>query len=138
MWESHFYIFFDSALVMSRDLGDNPSTNKKKEANYYFAMESAGALFISYLINLSIVVVFAQVFYNPGQAISHLPGLYDASEVLAKTLGKSAKYFWALGLLAAGQCSTMTGTLAGQYVSIDQRKERERDLRTHLMHSLVC
>ncbi|KAI9484243.1 MAG: natural resistance-associated macrophage protein-domain-containing protein [Benjaminiella poitrasii] len=109
-------MFLHSALVMSRHLGNEPSNNKKKEANYFFAIESAGALFISYLINLAIVVVFAQVFYRPGQIVSKLPGLYDASEVLSNTLGKSAKYFWALGLLAAGQCSTMTGTLAGQYV----------------------
>jgi NRAMP (natural resistance-associated macrophage protein)-like metal ion transporter len=102
---------------MSRSLGTKPTDNKKKEANYYFAIESTLALFISYLINLAIVVVFAQVFYKPGQTITELPGLYDASEVLSNTLGKSAKYFWALGLLAAGQCSTMTGTLAGQYVS---------------------
>lgn len=102
---------------MSRNIGAKPSENKKKEANYYFAIESALALFISYLINLAIVVVFAQVFYKPGETLKSLPGLYDASEALSKTLGKSAKYFWAFGLLAAGQSSTMTGTLAGQYVS---------------------
>ncbi|KAI8989532.1 natural resistance-associated macrophage protein-domain-containing protein [Pilobolus umbonatus] len=109
-------MFLHSALVMSRHLGTSPTINKKKEANFYFAIESLLALITSYLINLAIVVVFAQVFYKPGQVITQLPGLYDASEVLSNTLGKSAKYFWALGLLAAGQCSTMTGTLAGQYV----------------------
>ncbi|KAG2199327.1 hypothetical protein INT47_012961 [Mucor saturninus] len=109
-------MFLHSALVMSRNIGTVPTDKKKKEANYYFAIESALALFISYLINLAIVVVFAQVFYKPGQALMELPGLYDASEVLSKTLGKNAKYFWALGLLAAGQSSTMTGTMAGQYV----------------------
>ncbi|EIE81843.1 hypothetical protein RO3G_06548 [Rhizopus delemar RA 99-880] len=109
-------MFLHSALVMSRHLGKNPSEKKKKEANFYFAIESTLALITSYLINLAIVVVFAQVFYKPGQVITQLPGLYDASEVLSRTLGKYAKYFWALGLLAAGQCSTMTGTLAGQYV----------------------
>lgn len=102
---------------MSRNIGTTPTDKKKKEANYYFAIESALALFISYLINLAIVVVFAQVFYKPGQTLMELPGLYDASEVLSKTLGRNAKYFWALGLLAAGQSSTMTGTMAGQYVS---------------------
>ncbi|CAO3699559.1 unnamed protein product [Rhizopus stolonifer] len=109
-------MFLHSALVMSRHLGKKPSEKKKKEANYYFAIESTLALITSYLINLAIVVVFAQVFYKPEQVITQLPGLYDASEVLSRTLGKFAKYFWALGLLAAGQCSTMTGTLAGQYV----------------------
>ncbi|CAG8701502.1 7845_t:CDS:2, partial [Acaulospora colombiana] len=59
--------------------------------------------------------VFAQVFYAPGEN-KHLPGLYDAGNVLSNTLGYASKYLWAFGLLAAGQSSTMAGTLAGQYV----------------------
>lgn len=43
-------------------------------------------------------------------------GLRNAGAALYKTLGESAKYVWAIGLLAAGQSSTMTGTFAGQYV----------------------
>lgn len=116
---------------MSRHLGTKPTDSKKKEANFYFAIESTLALFISYMINLAIVVVFAQVFYKPGQIISELPGLFDASEVLSRTLGKAAKYFWALGLLAAGQCSTMTGTMAGQYVSIMVHVVFVRYIGTH-------
>ncbi|KAJ8661446.1 hypothetical protein O0I10_002712 [Lichtheimia ornata] len=109
-------LYLHSALVMSRNLGANPSVRKLKEANFYFGIESAIALFTSFLINMAIVVVFAQVFYQPGQIVQSLPGLYDASNVLNKTLGHYAKYLWAAGLLAAGQSSTMTGTLAGQYV----------------------
>ena len=101
---------------MSRNLGEKPSKNKLKEANFYFALESAIALLTSFLINMAIVVVFAQVFYQPDQTIIHFPGLYDASDVLSNTLGYYARYLWAAGLLAAGQSSTMTGTLAGQYV----------------------
>lgn len=101
---------------MSRNLGDTPSHHKLKEANFYFAVESALALLTSYMINLAIVVVFAQVFYRPDRIVTEFPGLYDASQVLSNTLGPYAKYLWAAGLLAAGQSSTMTGTLAGQYV----------------------
>ena len=43
-------------------------------------------------------------------------GLAGAGEALESTLGTVAKYVWAIGLLAAGQASTMTGTLAGQHV----------------------
>jgi natural resistance-associated macrophage protein len=39
-----------------------------------------------------------------------------ASLALSSTYGESAKYIWAIGLLAAGQSSTMTGTYAGQFV----------------------
>ncbi|KAI9491689.1 NRAMP family, partial [Zychaea mexicana] len=109
-------LYLHSALVMSRNLGDKPSKNKLKEANFYFALESAIALLTSFFINMAIVVVFAQVFYQPDRVVTDLPGLYDASQVLSNTLGYYAKYLWAAGLLAAGQSSTMTGTLAGQYV----------------------
>ncbi|KAI8990991.1 natural resistance-associated macrophage protein-domain-containing protein [Mycotypha africana] len=111
-------MFLHSALVMSRDLGKQPSTRKLKEANFYFGIESGLALIVSFLVNLAIVVVFAQVFYKPNQTGNvQLPGLADADVVLSGTLGSAARYLWGAGLLAAGQSSTMTGTLAGQYVT---------------------
>ncbi|ORX62099.1 Nramp-domain-containing protein [Hesseltinella vesiculosa] len=116
-------LYLHSALVGSRFLGPSPSAAKKKEANFYFTLESALALLTSYCINLAIVVVFAQVYYQAplptwmtSDGPARLPGLYDAAEVLERTLGPMARYLWAAGLLAAGQSSTMTGTLAGQYV----------------------
>jgi len=108
-------LYLHSALVMTRKT-DPSSKAKLKEANFYFGIESSIALFCSYLINMAIVVVFASVFYSSSGKLARLPGLYDAADVLTKTLGKGARYLWAFGLLAAGQSSTMTGTLAGQYV----------------------
>ncbi|CAG8509119.1 5015_t:CDS:2 [Cetraspora pellucida] len=107
-------LYLHSALVMTRRTNRN-SKAKIKEANFYFGVESALALFCSFLINMAIVVVFASVFY-PHEKLKTLPGLYDAADVLTRTLGSGARYLWAVGLLAAGQSSTMTGTLAGQYV----------------------
>ncbi|CAG8635349.1 12172_t:CDS:2 [Acaulospora morrowiae] len=107
-------LYLHSALVMTRKT-DPSSVSKLKEANFYFAIESGIALLASYLINMAIVVVFAQVFYSPNEN-KPLPGLYDAGNVLSNTLGYASKYLWAFGLLAAGQSSTMAGTLAGQYV----------------------
>ncbi|CAG8761666.1 15620_t:CDS:2, partial [Racocetra persica] len=107
-------LYLHSALVMTRKVNRN-SKAKIKEANFYFGIESALALFCSYLINMAIVVVFASVFYSHHN-VKPLPGLYDAADVLTRTLGSGARYLWAVGLLAAGQSSTMTGTLAGQYV----------------------
>jgi natural resistance-associated macrophage protein len=43
-------------------------------------------------------------------------GLHNAGEYLQKQYGDFALYIWAIGLLAAGQSSTMTGTYAGQFV----------------------
>ena len=42
--------------------------------------------------------------------------MLSASDALANVFGENAKYIWALGLLAAGQSSTMCGTYAGQFV----------------------
>eukprot|EP00912_Choanoflagellata_sp_UC4_P000953 UC4_evm1s589 len=43
-------------------------------------------------------------------------GLGQAGDALRSSLGENAKYIWAVGLIAAGQVSTMTGTYAGQFV----------------------
>jgi NRAMP (natural resistance-associated macrophage protein)-like metal ion transporter len=42
--------------------------------------------------------------------------LYNAHQSLEQSFGVNAKYIWAIGLMAAGQSSTMTGTYAGQFV----------------------
>ena len=47
-------------MVGSRDLGPEPTVRKRQEANFYFGIESGLALFLSFLVNLAIVVVFAQ------------------------------------------------------------------------------
>ncbi|KAJ9050512.1 hypothetical protein DSO57_1013752 [Entomophthora muscae] len=110
-------IFLHSALVAERDIcRAETSQSEVKLANRYFLIESAIALFVSFLINLSILVVFAQAFYYPSGVPQDGKGLNDAAGALTKLLGSKGKYLWAIGLLAAGQSSTMTGTLAGQYV----------------------
>ncbi|KAJ1652900.1 hypothetical protein IWQ61_006868 [Dispira simplex] len=112
-------IFLHSALVMSRKINRSSAANHAgiREASRYFRIESAVALLSSFLINMAIMVVFAKVFYDPQMPDKVPPGLYEAADVLQHTLGTSgARYLWAIGLLAAGQSSTMTGTMAGQYV----------------------
>ncbi|GAM26349.1 hypothetical protein SAMD00019534_095240 [Acytostelium subglobosum LB1] len=103
-------IYLHSALVLSRDI-DRKDSRQVKIANKYFAIESGIALFISFIINLLVVSVFAVGF----QGVTDI-GLATAATYLAEKYGQAAKYIWAVGLLAAGQCSTMTGTYAGQFV----------------------
>jgi len=106
-------IYLHSALVQSRRV-DNKSEREVSEANKYFAIESTIALFVSFIINLFVVAVFAVGFYGvPGAADI---GLATAGEYLLQKYGKFSQYMWAIGLLAAGQSSTMTGTYAGQFV----------------------
>uniref|UniRef100_A0A3B3RQL7 Solute carrier family 11 member 2 n=1 Tax=Paramormyrops kingsleyae TaxID=1676925 RepID=A0A3B3RQL7_9TELE len=129
-------IYLHSALVKSRQVD---RTNKKevKEANKYFFIESAVALFVSFLINVFVVAVFAEAFYDRTNLYVHekcnqtgsphaalFPqnngtlevDIYKGGVVLGCFFGPAALYIWALGILAAGQSSTMTGTYSGQFV----------------------
>ncbi|XP_031423957.1 natural resistance-associated macrophage protein 2 isoform X4 [Clupea harengus] len=129
-------IYLHSALVKSRDVDRN---NKKevKEANKYFFIESTVALFLSFLINVFVVAVFAQAFYGktnnevslkcnetgsphtdlfPSNNDTLVVDIYKGGVVLGCFFGPAALYIWAIGILAAGQSSTMTGTYSGQFV----------------------
>uniref|UniRef100_A0A8C2JMR3 Solute carrier family 11 member 2 n=1 Tax=Cyprinus carpio TaxID=7962 RepID=A0A8C2JMR3_CYPCA len=129
-------IYLHSALVKSRDINRG---NKKevKEANKYYFIESSIALFISFLINVFVVAVFAEAFYGKtnmevGQKCNEsgsphsdlFPAnnqtlevdIYKGGVVLGCFFGPAALYIWAVGILAAGQSSTMTGTYSGQFV----------------------
>ena len=132
-------IYLHSALVKSRDVKtDSPS--KIKEANMYFFIESAIALFVSFIINLFVVSVFAATFSvdDTDYVLDSCPELRDTYDndtinrigpngslpidiykgglYLGCSFGSAAKYIWAIGILAAGSSSTMTGTYAGQFV----------------------
>ncbi|XP_072104825.1 natural resistance-associated macrophage protein 2-like isoform X2 [Mobula birostris] len=129
-------IYLHSALVKSRDVN---RANKKevREANRYFFIEACLALFVSFLINVFVVSVFAEAFYNQTNAQVHevcfnnssphsslFPlnnktldvDIYKGGVVLGCYFGAAALYIWAIGILAAGQSSTMTGTYSGQFV----------------------
>ncbi|XP_046553188.1 metal transporter Nramp4-like [Haliotis rubra] len=106
-------IYLHSALVLSRSI-DRSNRNSVKEANMYYAIESAIALFVSFLINLFVVAVFAAAFSDPKYAAN--PSLRKAGDWIAENYGLGMKIIWGIGVLAAGQSSTMTGTYAGQFV----------------------
>uniref|UniRef100_A0A669CRD1 Solute carrier family 11 member 2 n=1 Tax=Oreochromis niloticus TaxID=8128 RepID=A0A669CRD1_ORENI len=128
-------IYLHSALVKSREV-DRKNKKEVKEANKYFFIESTIALFVSFLINVFVVAVFAQAFYNksnievvkcnatgsPHTDLFPLNNntlevdIYKGGIVLGCFFGPAALYIWAIGILAAGQSSTMTGTYSGQFV----------------------
>lgn len=100
-----------SQLVLSRELdASNPSI--VREANKYNAIESSLSLFMAFTINFAIIGTFAYFYLNGYANLT----LLDASDYLEMTFGTTAKMIWAVGLLAGGQSSTMTGTYAGQFV----------------------
>lgn len=107
-------IYLHSALVQSR--GINPNKRKEvKEGIFYHSLEAAIALGVSFFINLFVVSVFAEGFYGQFDDVSDI-GLENAGYFLEQRYGEAALYIWAVGILAAGQSSTMTGTYAGQFV----------------------
>lgn len=105
-------IYLHSALVQTRALR-NEDEQHKREALVYYGIESALSLLVSVFINMFVTGVFAAGFY--GQALQDI-GLENAGVYLGDTYGPVMVYVWALGLLAAGQSSTMTGTYTGQFV----------------------
>ncbi len=89
-----------------------------KEAIFYNTIESGLALLTSFFVNMFVVAIFAATFYP---ALAEDIGLYNAAQKLGEVYGPFAKYIWAVGLLAAGQASTMTGTYAGQFIMQGKR-----------------
>ena len=133
-------LYLHSALVKSRKV-DNRKSLETKDANRYVLIESAVVLFVSFLINLAVTTVFAkglflktnQDVYDLCQNYSHIhpfidmdalsannktfnSDLYTSGIYLGCQFGAMPFYIWAIGILAAGQSSTMTGTYSGQFV----------------------
>ncbi|XP_052202652.1 metal transporter Nramp2-like [Diospyros lotus] len=109
-------VFLHSALVQSRKIDPKRKGHVQEALNYY-SIESSVALFISFIINVFVTTVFAKGFYGTKQANSI--GLVNAGRYLQEKYGQGSfliLYIWGVGLLAAGQSSTITGTYAGQFI----------------------
>ncbi|KAF8673699.1 hypothetical protein HU200_048448 [Digitaria exilis] len=109
-------VFLHSALVQSRKIDTN-NKSRVQEAVYYYNIESILALIVSFFINICVTTVFAKGFYGSEKADNI--GLENAGQYLQEKYGTAffpILYIWAIGLLASGQSSTITGTYAGQFV----------------------
>jgi manganese transport protein len=106
-------LYLHSSIVQTRDY---PRTVEGKTMAIKFAaLDSTGSLLIAFFINASILVVAAATFHTTGN--KGVADIYDAHKLLAPLLGTTlASTFFAVALLASGQNSTLTGTLAGQIV----------------------
>lgn len=103
-------LFLHSALVQSRVVEEG----QEEEAMVFFSIESAAAITVSLMINTFVVSIFAKGFF--GAVDADQIGLANAGGYLGAAFGDPLKVIWALGLVAAGQSSTMTGAYAGQWV----------------------
>ncbi|KAK3136868.1 hypothetical protein QOZ80_5BG0443940 [Eleusine coracana subsp. coracana] len=109
-------VFLHSALVQSRKIDQNKEY-QVREALRYYSIESTVALAVSFMINLFVTTVFAKGFY--GSKVAGNIGLENAGQYLQEKFGGGGfpiLYIWGIGLLAAGQSSTITGTYAGQFI----------------------
>jgi manganese transport protein len=110
-------LYLHSALVQTRRIHE--SREGFRQACRYNLIDSVVALNLAFLVNAAILITAAAAFYRHPELWSAKGEiqLQDAHELLHRVLGtRLAPIAFAIGLLAAGQSSTMTGTLAGQVV----------------------
>lgn len=105
-------LYLHSSLVQTRKI-DRSSKGLKKAIRFNF-FDTVIALNLAFLVNLAILILAAAAFYVNGYF--HIAEIQDASFLLEKLFGKTAPVFFGIALIAAGQSSTITGTLAGQIV----------------------
>ncbi len=106
-------LYLHSAIVQTRDYARTPEG--RREALRYCNIDSAVALTIALFVNAAILMVAAATFYRAGQ--HEVAEIQDAYKLMSGLLGvTAASGIFALALLASGQNSTLTGTLAGQIV----------------------
>lgn len=106
-------LYLHSALVQTRKIKRNPEGIKKAlKLNF---IDSAIALNAAFFVNAFILILSATAFYKIGR--NDIVEIKQAHEMLAPVLGSNlAPMLFAIALIAAGQSSTITGTLAGQIV----------------------
>ena len=105
-------LYLHSALVQTRKIDRTPKGIL--QAIKFNRIDSAIALNIAFFVNAAILIVAAAVFFKSGN--SQVAELREAHKLLPTFLGKAAPTLFAVALIAAGQSSTLTGTLAGQIV----------------------
>ena len=106
-------LYLHSSLVQTRAY---PRTSEGKKMAIKFAtIDSTVSLLFAFFINAAILIVSAATFHYSGY--KDVADIHDAYKLLSPILGTSlASILFAVALLASGQNSTLTGTLAGQIV----------------------
>src|ERR1700686_4242597 len=106
-------LYLHSSIVQTRAFGS--SVRDRREALHYAVFDSTVALGFALFVNAAILVLGAAAFHTHG--LHNVAEIADAYKLLSPVLGVSAaSTLFACALLASGQNSTLTGTLAGQIV----------------------
>jgi manganese transport protein len=105
-------LYLHSSIVQTRRY-EETSAGKREAVRYAF-VDSTIALSMALFINAAILIVAAASFHTSGH--EQVAEIQDAYKLLTPLLGAGASAVFAIALLASGQNSTLTGTLAGQIV----------------------
>lgn len=106
-------LYLHSSIVQTRNF--EKTASGIKEAIKFATIDSTASLFLAFFINAAILIVSAATFYGSGY--QNVADINEAYRLLDPVLGVTlASTLFAIALLASGQNSTLTGTLAGQIV----------------------
>jgi manganese transport protein len=105
-------LYLHSSIVQTRRYEE--TADGKREAVRFAFLDSTIALTFAFFVNAAILIIAAATFHTNGHA--DVAEIQDAHKLLTPLLGAGASTAFALALLASGQNSTLTGTLAGQIV----------------------
>lgn len=107
-------LYLHSSIVQTRKY--EPTDAGRGMAVKFATIDSTVALLLAFFINASILILAAATFHGTEHQ-DKVVGIEDAHQLLSPVLGASlASTVFAIALLASGQSSTLTGTLAGQIV----------------------
>ena len=127
-------LYLHSALVQTRKIDRTDAGIKL--AIKYNRIDTTIALNLAFFVNAAILVLAASVFLKSGN--SHVTEIKEAHRLLPDFLGKAAPLLFAIALIAAGQSSTITGTLAGQIVMEGYLRLRINPLLRRLITRLIA
>jgi len=128
-------LYLHSSVVQTRRYQETSAG--KREASRYAVLDSTVALTFALFINAAILIVASATFHRSGHV--EVAEIGDAYRLLTPLLGASgASVVFALALLASGQNSTLTGTLAGQIVMEGFLEIRLRPWVRRLMTRLIA
>lgn len=128
-------LYLHSSIVQTRNFERNDTG--KKMAIRFATIDSTVSLLFAFFINAAILILAAATFH--GTAYANVADIGDAYKLLTPVLGASfASTLFAVALLASGQNSTLTGTLAGQIVMEGFLNFRMRPWLRRLITRLVA
>lgn len=127
-------LYLHSALVQTRKIDRTDAGIK--QAIKFNRIDTTIALNMAFFVNAAILIVAASVFYGtPNAGVAEIK---EAHRLLPEFLGNTAPVLFAVALIAAGQSSTITGTLAGQIIMEGYLSLRINPILRRLVTRLVA